>query len=240
MDINPCREAARRMACSNRLKHIALAFHQYHDDYGVLPPAWTVDAEGKPLHSWRVLILPYLEEEEKELYDAIRLDEPWDSEHNRPFHDKMPFFFQCPSSAHNRFLSRMKRRFPLLKNGCDYSVIVGEETAFPGAKSVSLSSVTDKPEETLLVAERMTPVLWMDPTKEITAANASVGVNVDLMGIGSFHSGGCDVAMADGSVRFMSERCHAEDFRALMTVTAGESKTLPKDETGASYDSRER
>lgn len=224
------REAARRMVCCSNLNQIAFAFLQYQYDYGVLPPAWTVDAEGKPLHSWRVLILPYLDLEEKELYDAIRLDEPWDSEHNRQFHDKMPRFFRCPTALNNGFLSSMKRRFPLLKNDCYYSVIVGEETMFPGAKSVSLSSVSDKPEETLLVTERMMPVPWMDPTKEITAAAALAGVNADLMGIGSFHPGGCNVAMANGSARFIPETYPAEELRAILTVSAGESKTLPKGE----------
>ncbi len=54
------REAPRRTQCKNNLKQIGLAFHNYHDDHGVFPPAYTVDENGTRLHSWRTLILPYL------------------------------------------------------------------------------------------------------------------------------------------------------------------------------------
>jgi len=80
------REAARRMTCSSMLKQITLAFHNYHDAHHSFPPAYTVDANCKPLHSWRVLILPYLEK--NDLYSKIRLYEPWDSEYNSQFHDQ--------------------------------------------------------------------------------------------------------------------------------------------------------
>src|SRR5262245_60216991 len=53
----------RRMYCSNNLKQIGLALHNYHDKYGALPPAYTVDEDGKPLHSWRTLILPFMEQQ---------------------------------------------------------------------------------------------------------------------------------------------------------------------------------
>src|SRR4051794_6845264 len=61
------RHAARRMQCSNHLKQIGLALQNYHDDYGTLPPAYIADSTGKPIHSWRVLLLPYIEQ--KLLYD---------------------------------------------------------------------------------------------------------------------------------------------------------------------------
>lgn len=84
---NSCRPET----CSMNLKQIAIGLYNYADTYGRFPPAWTVDSQGKPLHSWRVLILPYLEYQH--LYDKIRLSEPWDSEYNRQFHDKMPSCF---------------------------------------------------------------------------------------------------------------------------------------------------
>ena len=55
------REAARRMQCSNHLKQIALALHNYHDEYKSFPPAYIADESGKRMHSWRVLILPFIE-----------------------------------------------------------------------------------------------------------------------------------------------------------------------------------
>ena len=67
--------AARRMQCMNNLKQIALALHNYSSDYNALPPAYTVDVDGKPLHSWRTLILPYLEQQA--LYETIDMTKPW-------------------------------------------------------------------------------------------------------------------------------------------------------------------
>jgi len=70
------REPARRSQCKNNLKQIGLALHNYVDHHGVLPPAYTVDANGKRLHSWRTLILPYLDQ--AELFNRIDLSKPWD------------------------------------------------------------------------------------------------------------------------------------------------------------------
>src|SRR5262249_28110992 len=72
--------AAERNACSNNMKMIALAILNYADKYHELPPAYTVDANGKPLHSWRTLILPFLEEEK--LYESIDLSKPWNDPAN--------------------------------------------------------------------------------------------------------------------------------------------------------------
>ncbi|HSG73025.1 MAG TPA: DUF1559 domain-containing protein, partial [Planctomycetaceae bacterium] len=72
--------AARRWACKNNLKQIGLALHNYHDSFGTFPPAYTVDADGKPLHSWRTLILPFVEQQS--LYDSIDLTKPWDDPAN--------------------------------------------------------------------------------------------------------------------------------------------------------------
>ncbi len=75
----------------NNLKQIGLALHNYHDVNGHLPPAFTRDKDGKPLLSWRVAILPFIEQDA--LYREFHLDEPWDSDHNRTLIDKMPKVF---------------------------------------------------------------------------------------------------------------------------------------------------
>ena len=73
--VQAAREAARRMSCSNNIKQIGLAMQNYHTAYGTLPPAYTVDAQGRPLHSWRTLILPFIEQQA--LYGEIDLSKPW-------------------------------------------------------------------------------------------------------------------------------------------------------------------
>src|SRR5438034_9067098 len=69
------------MAASNDVKQIGLALHDFQQRHGRLPPAVVYDRDGRPLHSWRVLLLPYLEHEE--LYRRFLLTEPWDSPANR-------------------------------------------------------------------------------------------------------------------------------------------------------------
>ena len=218
--ISSAREAARRMQCSNNIKQIALAFHTYHDRYHSFPPAYTVDADGKPLHSWRVLILPFLEK--NELYTKIRLDEPWDSEHNRQFHETAISVFRC--SSENIFKT-LKAKFPLLRasGNCYYSVVTGEKTAFPGDKALPLSALSDGTSNTILVVERMVPVCWMDPMHEIPFETAKLGVNRELMGMGSGHTGGCNVGLADGSVHYLSETIKPETLEAVLTRDGGES-----------------
>ncbi|MBA4029530.1 MAG: hypothetical protein C0478_01225 [Planctomyces sp.] len=90
------REAARRTQCRINLKRIGLALHSYHDQYGSFPPAFTVDAEGKPLHSWRTLILPFIDQQA--LYDKIDLSKPWNDPANaEALATRLPAYC-CPAS----------------------------------------------------------------------------------------------------------------------------------------------
>ena len=82
------RPAARRTQCKNHLKQIGLALHNYHDAYGSFPPAFTTDADGRPLHSWRTLILPF--GEHRTLYDTIDLSKPWDHPDNNAALEAIP------------------------------------------------------------------------------------------------------------------------------------------------------
>jgi len=78
----------------NNLKMVGLALQNYHDTYGSFPPSYVVDSDGQPLYSWRVLVLPFMEE--SELYDQFHLDEPWSSEHNQSLLAKIPQVYQSP------------------------------------------------------------------------------------------------------------------------------------------------
>ena len=235
------REAARRMQCSNNMKQIVQAFHHYYDEYGHFPPAYTVDDEGKPLHSWRVLILPYIDVAGREyLCENIRLDEPWDSEHNQQFHSKAPSIFCCPSVIPRN--SREEEVFVPVPSGCFYSVIVGSDSAFFG------SEPRTKPDakvlgETIFLVERRVPVNWMDPSRELSfdavvREHTMRGINVDAMEISSYHPGGVNVALGDGSVRFLPDSMDGEILRKMLTLFSQErggvsppvspDQTLPK------------
>src|SRR5207249_2796575 len=82
------RIAGRRTVSQNNLKQIGLAMHNYHDTYRHFPPQALTDKNGKPLLSWRVAVLPFIEQDN--LYRQFKLDEPWDSEHNRKLLERMP------------------------------------------------------------------------------------------------------------------------------------------------------
>ena len=202
-------EAAQRMQCANNMKQITLALHNYYDANKCLPPAYTVDENGNPLHSWRVVLLPYVES--GTLYDEIRHDEPWDSEYNKQFHARMPTYYCCPSTE-------------TMAGMTTYSVIVGEETPFgdPNTK-FTFGSISDGLSNTIFIVERKKPVCWMDPTQEITFEEACKGINVFGNEMGSNHSGGMNVSMFDGSVHFISETVHPGNLRAFFTRAGGES-----------------
>lgn len=191
------REAWRRVGCTNNMKRITLAMLLYDAENGTLPPSFSVDAEGKPLHSWRVLLLPYLNDENAEkLHSEIRLDEPWDSEYNRQFHDRVPEFYRCPSHR------------SLRPSDTIYTVIVGERTPFGsdglGRKASDFSPVT------MLLAEVSEAFHWMDPSGDIPYDIAVEGVKSQdpsssvssTAKLGSFHAGGCNLAHRSGSVSF--------------------------------------
>ena len=82
------------MQCQNNLRNIGLAMVNYSSSHNVFPLAGTVSPDGKPLLSWRVLMLPYLDQQP--LYEEFKLDEPWDSPNNKPLLARMPGVFKCP------------------------------------------------------------------------------------------------------------------------------------------------
>jgi hypothetical protein len=203
--IQSVHEAQRRISCLDRIHKITLCMLIYEQRHGSLPPPYIVDADGNPLHSWRVLILPYIGQQE--LYDQIRLDEPWDSHHNRMFHLKDVPFFACPSGE--------------TKQGeTSYAVVVGEDAAF----HEQFAEFGPKCIPQILVVERQTPVCWMDPTQEFEAEVERFEVNYDNGLMGSNHPGGMNVGMRSGSVRFISETIADEVLRRLLagTIEPGE------------------
>lgn len=101
--VQAAREAARRMSSSNNIKQILLAMLNYEAAYKRLPPRAITDADGNPLLSWRVTILPFIEE--NALYNEFHLDEPWDSEHNIKLLDRMPAIYHHPSHPPSKNMS---------------------------------------------------------------------------------------------------------------------------------------
>ncbi len=146
------REEARSAQCVCHLAQLALAVQNYESRYGSLPPAAITDVNGKPLLSWRVAILPFIEEEA--LYRQIKLDEPWDGPNNRRLNALCPSNFRCPG------------HFDRTGEGyTNYLAVVGPRTLFPGdGKARQRSEILDDPASTLMVVESANSAInWMEP-----------------------------------------------------------------------------
>lgn len=210
------RGAARRTQCKNNLKQIGFALHNYHDAFGCYPPTYVADEEGRPIHSWRVLILPYLDQ--TPLYNQYRFDEPWDGPNNRKLHEAVVGVYRCPSD-------------PPVSASADancknYVAVVGPETIWPGSKSVKRSDITDGPSNTLAVVETANSgIHWMEPRDLHVLQMATTINSPGGQGMSSKHEGGAQGLFADGAVRFFSEKLSAATLRALLTIDGNESIT---------------
>jgi hypothetical protein len=194
-----------RSISKENLFRIAIAMRRYEIEHATLPPAYSVDDEGNPLHSWRVLLLPYLGYDE--LHAQLRLDESWDSEHNQQFHDAEVAVYQDPSGQDGA-------------GQTIYNVIEGETTAYNGGKGKRLDSFGPNLVNLILVSERSDPVCWMDPTQEVSLATAERGINVaGANGLGSDHERGLHAALLSGAVRFLSMDIATDELRALLEGT---------------------
>jgi hypothetical protein len=210
--------------CANSLRQIGLAMHNYHDAYGRFPSAATHDRQGKPLLSWRVQLLPFLEQES--LYKEFRQDEPWDSEQNKKLIARMPVIYRCPAHA----------KLPAGKTA--YVVPLGKDTMFTGAGQGSrLSDVPDGVSNTLLMveADSENAVIWTKPDDVLYDANKPAAK------LSRQHHGYFPALFADGSVHFLRDSIDKGTLRALFTRAGGEVVSLrPEDELArfATYEER--
>ena len=194
------REAARRMQCANNLKQIAIALHSYEDQYGALPPAHTVDADGKPLHSWRTLILPFMEQ--TPLYEKIDLSKPWDDPANKVVFNAGVPGYACPStlgpSTHTVYMA------VAVPGGC-----------FKPTQPRKFSEITDEHDRTVMVMEvdEKQAVHWMSPTDSIDFNSLKADSGAKLQ-----HRHGTQAVFVDGTVHFLSVDLKPETLRALVTI----------------------
>ncbi len=199
------REAARRTQCKNNLKKIGLALHNFHDDYGSFPPAYTVDSYGRMLHSWRTLLLPYLEQEQ--LYRQIDLSKPWYDPVNAAAFDATVEVFQCRSTEMHR-------------NHTIYLGVNGPDCCFRDNIPAALTDIKDGTSNTLMFVEvpQDRTVPWMSPQDADEAT--ILGISKDSK---FGHQGGFQVLLGDGAARFISADLDRTTLRALLTISGNET-----------------
>ncbi|REJ87102.1 MAG: DUF1559 domain-containing protein [Planctomycetota bacterium] len=154
----------KEMVVRSNLQELAKSLYRYEEDHGHLPPAYLADADGKPMHSWRVLLLPYLGADK--LYEAYDFSEPWDGPNNRQLHGDMPYYNPSPYGGDSSTTS--------------YLAVVGPGTMWPEQRATALEDVpsNDRRNTLLLVAVKNSDVHWMEPRDlsfETLVSNAKRG-----------------------------------------------------------------
>lgn len=192
-----------------KFRHVAIAFHNFHDTYRHLPLAGNQKKEGKPTGlSWRVHMLPFLEGGQP-LYNQFRLDEPWDSEHNKQLIDQMPEVYKLDPKAP---AGKTTMQLPL-----------GEGFAFSGDEPTEFRDVTDGLSNTILVLQTSTSeaVTWTKPED----------LQVDLSEFADQLGGEGEptfvVALMDGRILTLDDAIDAKKLRAALTRAGGETVQLP-------------
>lgn len=205
--VQAAREAARRVQCSNNIKQIGLALHNYESMYKALPPAYTVDANGQKLHSWRTLILPFIEQQA--LYTQIDLDKPWNDPANAHLQANNIPTYACPSTN-------------LPPGMTTYQVVLDPAGIFNGDKSKKFREIADGTSNTIAVVETgaINAVHWMEPSD--TDLN---GLLANTQG-GTSHAMGFNVLFMDGSVRFIDRNTSPKSIQDMVTAAGGETLSL--------------
>lgn len=199
--IQKSRAAARRSQAMNNLKQIGLAMHNYHDVFNSFPPAALLGSDGKTKHSWRVAILPFLDQ--AALYNAYKMDEPWDSENNKKVLAKMPAVFRDPAA-------------PADSTDSIYYTLTGEATVFSGDEGSKIQTITDGTSNTIMVVEAKRDIPWTKPDDIVYDPEK------ELPKLGGIYEGGMHVLMCDGAVRFVSDLINEGILRALISKNGGE------------------
>ncbi|HND56788.1 MAG TPA: DUF1559 domain-containing protein, partial [Pirellulaceae bacterium] len=199
------RRSAARTNAMNNLRQIALAMHNYHDVYRKFPPAASRGKDGRPLLSWRVHVLPFLEQ--GPLYEKFKLDEPWDSAHNKTLIEKMPRVYAAP--GHERLAATGKTV---------YVVPTGEKAVFSDKDGMSIAKITDGTSNTLMTVQvpASRAVIWTQPADwEYDVKNVLDRLVED--GEQGFLAGLCD-----GSVRFISRSIDPKTLLKLLQANDGQ------------------
>lgn len=212
---------ARRAALASCAKcpfgAIAVALHSYHDVHGCFPPAYIADADGRPMHSWRVLLLPYVDS--MELYRRYDFHEPWDGPHNRQLFDAMPKVFHSETE-------------PPSTRFANLVVVTGPGTAFPGAEPTRIADFQDGLDRTILATEvANSDIVWTEP-RDLDIRTMALSPNAPGRPSISAVSWRDPYVVLGDSIRTypVKPSLTGDALRAMLTIAGGEG-TPPPDGT---------
>ena len=183
-----------------------MACHNYHDVYGVFPPAYIADKDGRPLHSWRVLVLEFLD---KDVYEQYDFRESWDGPHNRQLLDRMPRTYVFPGDN------------PQATSTTNYLAVIGKETVWQDDRSIRIQDIFHPDNTIMIVENRGSGILWTEPrdlafgTMDFSLANDSPN------GISSKFDRAA-IATVDATVLRLERDVPSATVRAMLTRTSSD------------------
>jgi hypothetical protein len=194
--------ASDKQESGNNLRQIGLGLVKYMDEHGHFPTAAICDKNDKPLLSWRVAILPFLDA--GDLYKEFRLHEPWDSKHNKTLLAKMPAVYKAPGIITRK------------PHGTYYQVIVGQGAMFDGLIELHIRDVHDGTANTILAVEAQRPVPWTKPE------DLKYDADKPLPKLGGVFTDGFTFFTVDGTLHFCRNGFDERKMRAAITRAGGE------------------
>jgi RNA polymerase sigma factor (sigma-70 family) len=189
----------------DNLKQLGIAMHSYHDDLRAFPPAAVIDKNKTPLLSWRVLLLPYIDEQD--LFREFKLDEAWDSAHNKKLLAKMPKIYAPVTGKHE-------------PGTTFYQVFVGPGAVFEGMRGIRLTDILDGTSNTILLIEGGEAVPWTKP------ADLPYDPKKALPKLGGLFKDRIHAAFADGSVQTLRPDFNEQQMRNIIGRNDGQVVVL--------------
>ncbi len=226
------REYGRMAACSNNMQQLKLAIEIYENANGHYPAAYTADADGKPMHSWRVRVLPFLDV--GNLHDKYHFDKPWNDAANKDVIGTYLPIFQCPSHSTSGKSAK-----------CNYVAITGPDTIWPGAETTKLNDVTDATGSTIVCIETVDGIeSWAEPkdlSLDVLCDPKNAAQTAKLFSVHRSNVPGpiyvprycANVVFADTSIRRLSVDFLMKNLRALATRNGGEKIDLDEGDASA-------
>jgi formylglycine-generating enzyme len=226
------RDKLNRAKSQSNLRHIGLAIHDYNDTHGELPSN-TYSPDGQPLLSWRVHLLPFLEQDA--LYSQFKLAEPWDSPNNIRLLDKIPRIYAAPNGPRDHSFMTYYRGFSSSGAVFERKCVLGQPR--PDTDHLSIEMI-DNTSKTILVVEAGDPIEWTKPED----LDASADKPFPKIGGFQWRGGVCEALLADGLVYQFNSTTPESTLRAMVRHNARPLPARPQTEPRepSSGSSRER
>ena len=192
---------------AQKLQPLVIAMHRYHRQFGHFPPAVALGPDGKTPHSWRIALLPFLGEQD--LYEQYKLDQPWNSRHNRTLLEQAPDVLRGPTAKPDSV-------------NTSYFVFTGDGTMFADRTGTTIDDVTDGASQTILIVETVRDVPWTKP-EDIPFDPAK-----PFPRLGGIHDNLFLTTFVDGSTRGFPPTYDQTKLKAVVTKSGGEAVTVPE------------